>query len=136
MADLAEQPPGQYIPLREISERQDISEKYLEAILRKLVSAGLLNGRRGKKGGYRLTKSPAEYNLHEILVNAEGSVAPVACLMEPSQGCERVNQCRTFPTWVELDTLLHDFLVSRTLEDLVAPWINKKRSHEAQTQGE
>ena len=129
MADLAEQPPGEYIPLREISERQDISEKYLEAILRKLVQNGLLDGRRGKHGGYRLTRRPSEYPLSEILELAEGSVAPVVCLVDSGKGCERAEFCRTLPMWRRLDDLLRGFLADTTLEDLIRPWLkNEERA--------
>lgn len=121
MTDLAEQPPGVYVPLREISERQGISEKYLEAILRVLVCEGLLAGRRGKRGGYRLTRAPEEYTVGEILELAEGTLAPVACLAGEVDGCERAAYCRTLPVWKRMDKLLRDFLFDTTLADLVCP---------------
>lgn len=129
MVDLAEQPTGKFIPLHEISERQNISEKYLEAILRKLVKGGLLDGRRGKKGGYRLTKFPSEYNLYEILEIAEDTIAPVACLAGDARGCERVGQCRTYPTWLELDQLVREFLSSKTLIDLARRGPSEEEKH-------
>lgn len=118
MADLAEQPPDAIVPLREISERQEISEKYLEAILRVLVREGLLAGRRGKKGGYRLTRRPEEYSIREILELTEGTLAPVACLEGDEKGCERAPQCRTLKVWQRLDELLREFLGGMTLADI------------------
>ena len=94
MIDLAEHGFGEYIPLTDIAKRQDISEKYLEAIVASLVKAGLLVGLRGKKGGYRLTRQPEEYTLYDILKITEGSFAPVACLDTEVNTCERAATCR------------------------------------------
>ena len=80
MADLAEHGSGSYIPLKEICERQDISKKYLESIVKTLVRADVLTGLRGKGGGYRLRKSPDQYGVREILSLLEGPLVPVACL--------------------------------------------------------
>ena len=83
MIDLAEHQTEGYIPLKTIAQRQGISEKYLEGIIKLLVKAQLLNGVRGKGGGYRLTKVPEQYTAGEILRLTEDSLAPVACL-EPA----------------------------------------------------
>ena len=82
MVDLAEHQSEGFIPLKVIAERQEISEKYLESIIKLLVKAKLLNGVRGKGGGYRLTKSPDQYTVGSILRLTEESLAPVACLEE------------------------------------------------------
>ncbi len=84
MLDLAQQDTDSFIPLDEIAERQGISKKYLEIILKTLVSEKLLQGLRGKGGGYRLTRRPAAYTVGEILTLAEGSLATVACLQARS----------------------------------------------------
>ena len=80
MIDLAEHQNAGYIPLKEVAQRQGISEKYLESIIKLLVKANLLNGVRGKGGGYRLTKSPDNYTVGSILRLTEDSLAPVSCL--------------------------------------------------------
>ena len=80
MIDLAEHQAERYVPLKEVAERQEISEKYLENILKVLVQNGFLEGLRGKGGGYRLTRSPDQYTVGEILMLTEGSLAPVSCL--------------------------------------------------------
>ena len=80
MVDLAEHASGDFIPLRAVAERQNISQKYLEAIMSSLSKAGLVEGAHGKGGGYRLCRAPEEYSVREILEVTEGDLAPVACL--------------------------------------------------------
>ena len=74
MIDLAEHSSGGYIPLKDIAERQDISEKYLESIVVLLSKAGLLEGLRGKGGGYKLTRRPEQYTAGSILKITEGTI--------------------------------------------------------------
>ena len=99
MIDLAEHQTGEYIPLKAIAQRQGISEKYLESILKALVRENLLTGVRGKGGGYRLTRAPETYTVGEILRLTEGSLAPVACLEDRAESCCRMAECRTLPMW-------------------------------------
>lgn len=119
MIDLAEQPEGQFIPLEEIAARQEISKKYLEIILKTLVEKKLLKGRRGKGGGYTLTRKPEEYSVGEILELTEGSLATVACLGQNAEPCARRPKCRTLPLWQKYNDLTHDFFYGITLSDIV-----------------
>ncbi len=120
MIDLAEHQSGGYTPLKEIAARQDISEKYLENILKFLVRDGLLTGLRGKGGGYKLTRAPEDYSVGEILRLTEGSLAPVACLSaDQHHGCDRIADCRTLPMWRKLDELINGYLDSVSLADLM-----------------
>lgn len=119
MIDLAEHQTDGYIPLKEIAERQDISEKYLESILKILVQNRLLAGLRGKGGGYRLTKAPENYTISSILRLTEGTLAPVACLDINPVDCPRMAECRTLPMWQKLDKLIHEFFDGITLADLM-----------------
>lgn len=119
MIDLAGQDPNTYTPLKEIAARQEISEKYLENILKSLVTGGLIFGLRGKGGGYKLTKKPEDYTISSILRLTEGSLAPVACLEENATECEREAVCPTRPLWKKLDTLIQDYLGSVSLKDLI-----------------
>lgn len=121
MIDLAEHQTNGYIPLKEIAERQDISDKYLESILKVLVQNRMLAGLRGKGGGYRLTKSPEEYTISSILRLTEGTLAPVACLDVNPTECPRMAECRTLPMWKKLDKLITDFFDGITLADLMRP---------------
>ena len=113
MVDIAENQRDGYIPLKEIAHRQDISEKYLEAIVKGLVKERYLTGLRGKSGGYRLTRAPEDYTVGAILRITEGSLAPVACLEQ-----EHVD-CRTLPMWRKLNTMIQDFFDGITLADLM-----------------
>ena len=97
MIDLAEHNNGKFIPLKDIAERQEISEKYLESIVKSLTKADVLEGLRGKGGGYRLTRPAEEYNVYEILKLTEGSMAPVSCLEDTARECERRGMCATLP---------------------------------------
>ena len=119
MIDLAEHQAEGFIPLKLIAERQEISEKYLESIIKLLVKAKLLNGVRGKGGGYRLTKSPDQYTVGSILRLTEESLAPVSCLEEGAASCPRMAQCRTLPLWQGLNQVINDYLDNVTIVDLV-----------------
>ena len=99
MIDLSEHQSEKYVPLKEIAARQEISEKYLENILKVLVQNGFLEGLRGKGGGYRLTRSPDQYTVGEILMLTEGSLAPVSCLTPNATPCSRMANCRTYEMW-------------------------------------
>lgn len=118
--DMAEHQTQEYVPLKEVARRQDISEKYLESILKILVKAGLLTGLRGKGGGYRLTRSPEQYTVGSILRLTEGSLAPVACLDANAEQCARAADCRTLNMWRELDKLVNGYLDSVTVADLMS----------------
>ena len=126
MLDLAQQPKGQYISLKDIADRQQISMKYLEMIMRLLTKADFVKSHRGKEGGYCLHRSPQEYNLEEILELAEGSIAPVACLACPVQTCERAPDCLTLPVWEELNRRIRAYLRSVTLVDVLAGKVKKE----------
>lgn len=119
MVDLAEQRTERYIPLKEIAERQEISEKYLESIVKGLVQCGFLEGVRGKGGGYRLVMAPEEYSVGSILRQMEGSLAPVACLERRAQPCKREANCRTLPMWRKLYDMINDYFDGITVADLV-----------------
>ncbi len=119
MIDLAEHQTDEFISLREIAQRQEISEKYLESIIRMLVKARVVDSLRGKGGGYRLNKSPDQYTVGSILQLTEESLAPVACLEKNAAPCPRSGWCRTFSLWQGLDKVIHDYLQSVTIADLM-----------------
>lgn len=119
LIDLAETQKDSYVPLKDIAERQEISEKYLESILKFLVRDGILTGLRGKGGGYRLSKAPEQITVGEILRITETSLAAVSCLDSEQNACPRMSQCRTLPMWKKLDELVTGYLDSVTLADLM-----------------
>ena len=119
MIDLAEHQADGFIPLKVIAERQEISEKYLENIIKLLVRAKLLTGVRGKGGGYRLAKAPEQYTVESILRITEESMAPVSCLDANADACSRSAECRTLPMWRGLDKLITEYFENITLADLM-----------------
>lgn len=118
MLDLAEQPEGIPVPLDDAAHRQQISKKYLEIVVKLLVSAKLVKGASGKGGGYRLLRNPEEYTVWEILAAAEGTLAPVACLCDGAEACPRESICKTLPMWRKFDGVVHGFFSQITLADL------------------
>lgn len=121
MIDLAEHQNGAFLPLKEIAERQGISQKYLESIVVPLSKAGLLEGAHGKGGGYRLSHPPGAYKVGDILRLTEGTLAPVACLESGAPPCARATSCRTLPLWTKLNRMIGDFFDGVTVEDLMQP---------------
>lgn len=119
MIDLAENQKSEYIPLKDIAARQEISEKYLEIILKLLVKGKIVKGLRGKGGGYTLVRSPEEYSVGEIIELTEGPLVSVTCLLPDAEACHRKECCRTLKIWKKYDALTHDFFYHITLQDLV-----------------
>ena len=119
MVELACHGREEDVPLRTIAQQQGISEKYLESILTVLSKAGVIDGLRGKGGGYRLNREPKDYSVGEILRLAEGTLAPVSCLDCKPNKCERAASCRTLPMWEKLNTLISNYLYSVSLADLI-----------------
>ena len=119
LIDMAEHQSDGYVPLKEIAARQEISEKYLESIVKTLVQDGILSGLRGKGGGYRLSVSPEQCTVGRVLRITEGALAPVACLDPKSPPCSRAAGCRTLPMWQGLNTMINQYLDSYTIADLM-----------------
>ncbi len=119
LLDLAENDNGSYIPLKDVAERQEISKKYLEIIVKDMVNGGLLVGASGKGGGYKLLHSPDEYNIGEVLELMEGPLSPVVCLADKGFDCPRRKKCQTLPLWEEYDNMVHNFFYGKHLSDLM-----------------
>ena len=119
MLELAQGEPGECMPLPVIAQRQGISEKYLESIVKSLVKGGVVEGMRGKGGGYRLCKSPDQFTTGQILRLMEGSLAPVACLEAGSSPCDRAGECRTLSLWAGLNDAINKYLDQYTLADML-----------------
>ena len=119
MIDLAQHDAAGYIPLRDISKRQEISAKYLEQIVVQLSRAGFVTSTRGAQGGYQLARHPAQYTVGEILRITEGSLAPVACLEHDPVECARAADCITLGFWRGLYDVVNQYVDSVTLEELV-----------------
>ena len=120
MVDLAEHAGTAYVPMKDVAARQEISLKYLEQILPSLTAGGLVKGRHGKGGGYRLRRSPEDCTVWEILTLSEGDMAPVTCLEGSAVPCDRAADCRTLPVWQGYYDLSKKYFSSVTLADLMA----------------
>ena len=119
LVDLAENQKSGYVTLKEIAVRQEISEKYMESIVKDLVRAGILEGLRGKGGGYRLARNAEDIRILDVLPLMEGTLAPVACLEESAKSCPRAASCRTLPMWKGLDEVVKEYLGRFTIQDLM-----------------
>lgn len=119
MLDIAQHQGDGFVTLKDIAQRQGISKKYLEQIALQLSQANALRAVRGHQGGYRLTRTPADYAVLDLLYIAEGSLAPVACLEQTPNLCERSAECKTLPLWQGLDRVVKDYLSSVSLQNLL-----------------
>lgn len=119
LIDLAEHNDGNYIPMKDVAERQDLPLKYLERILPVLTQNKLIVGLHGKGGGYRLVRSPDEYTVGEILRLTEGNLVPVSCLEQDAEPCERAAECRTLDMWTKFFKMTNEFFDGITVADLM-----------------
>ncbi|MGN8887066.1 RrF2 family transcriptional regulator [Blautia sp. HCP28S3_G10] len=119
LLDLAEHNNGEYIPLMDIAKRQEISEKYLESIVSVLSKQKFVTALRGKGGGYRLARTPEQYTIGSILRLTEGSLAPVACLEDQPNQCERATTCKTLKMWEGCYKVINEYFDGITLQDLL-----------------
>lgn len=119
LIDLAEHRNEGFIALKEVAARQEISKKYLEQIVPVLNKSGILQTNRGYMGGYRLAKEPKEYTVGTILRVTEGSLAPVACLDQEENSCNRAQECVTLSIWKGLYRVINEYLDGITLQDLL-----------------
>lgn len=119
MIDLAQHSQGEYVSLRAISERQDISVKYLEQIISQLCKVGFVKSVRGPQGGYQLVKEADQYRVGDILRITEGNLIPVACLGEGNNQCPRQERCVTQGFWQGLYQTVNDYIDRYTLADLL-----------------
>jgi Rrf2 family protein len=119
MIDLAQQDSDEYIPLKDIAERQDISKKYLEIIAKEMVRGKLIVGASGKHGGYRLVRRPEEYSVGEVIDLMEGTFAPVVCLECNAEECPRADKCKTLSMWKEFYEIEKEFFYNKKISDLL-----------------
>lgn len=119
LIDLAEHSEDERIPLKDVAERQEISQKYIESIMTLLSKNGFVDGVHGKGGGYKLNRAPEDYKVGDILRLTEGTLAPVACLEAGAAPCPKKEHCRTIPMWTKLDELIEGYLDSVSIKDLM-----------------
>ena len=119
LIDLGEHKNSGFISLKDISQRQGVSKKYLEQLVTLLNRPGILHTSRGNKGGYMLAKNPDNYTVGEILRITEGGLSPVACLENKPNLCRRKDICKTLPMWQGLEKIIYNYLDGITLQDLI-----------------
>ena len=119
LTDLALHQEDGYVSLKDISERQDISKKYLEQIVPMLNKSGILRTNRGNRGGYMLAKLPEECTVGDVLRATEGSLAPVSCLDYEVNDCPRAGSCATLFVWEGLNKVVSDYLDRITIQDIL-----------------
>lgn len=119
MIDIAEHSGGDFVPIKEVAARQEISLKYIERIMPLLTKENLVEGQHGKGGGYRLCRPPEDYPVGEILRATEGELAPVACLECGAKPCSRAAECRTLPMWQKYYAMTNEFFDGISVADLM-----------------
>ncbi len=119
MVRFAQRGREEFIPLKEIAEGEEISQKYLESIMTLLSKGGLVDAVHGKGGGYKLGRNPDEYTVGEVLRLTEGNLAPVSCLEANAEPCKRAAECRTLKMWTDFYKMTNEFFDSITIADLM-----------------
>ncbi|MBQ4600510.1 MAG: RrF2 family transcriptional regulator [Oscillospiraceae bacterium] len=122
MVNFAQRDSAEYVPLKEIAESEEISQKYLESIMAVLSKAGFVDAVHGKGGGYRLNRKPEEYTVGSILKLTEGSLAAVSCSSQGPAACSRTQCCQAKPMWDKLDKMIDDFFEGITIADLLSAY--------------
>lgn len=120
MIDLAMANADEFVTIKSIAARQEISDKYLEQIITVLSRAGFVKSARGAQGGYKLSKPAEDYTVGMILRQIEGSLVPVACMEDETNQCPRCDQCVTLDVWKQLDAAINGVVDHITLADLAA----------------
>ena len=119
LLELAEHKGEGFVSLKEVAESIGVSKQYLEQIVSLLNTSNILRANRGKQGGYMLAKEPREYTVGQILRITEGNLAPVACLEDEKNQCERMKTCKTLSMWTGLNTVIGQYLDSISLQDML-----------------
>lgn len=119
LIELAQRKEEGFIPLKEIAQKQDISKKYLEQIVPIMNHSGLLLTNRGYQGGYKLAKDPTEVSVGMILRATEGSMAPVSCLENQQDICDRSEICMALTVWKGLEKVINEYLDGISLQDII-----------------
>ena len=126
MVELARRAGEDPIPLAEIAEHDGMPLAYLEHVVARLRKSGLVDSRRGSRGGYLLARSPTEITMAEVVESLEGSIAPIECISEGADGsivCSRETHpgraCPTKLLWTRVRSSIVSTLQQTTLADLV-----------------
>ena len=126
IVELARRDSEEPVPLAEIAEREGLPLAYLEHLAAKLRRAGLIESRRGARGGYLLARPAAEITMAEVVEALEGTIAPIECITATADGglvCTRESDqghvCTTKVLWARVRTSIVDTLANTTVSDLI-----------------
>jgi len=119
--------PGEAIPLKDVAEKQDISQHYLEQLAAQLRRSGFIRSVRGAHGGYKLARPADQIRAWDVVVAMEGSLSPVSCL-EDEGNCNRVGACATEGLWRRVENAVRDVLTATTLADLIQENVQLEQS--------
>lgn len=125
MLDLAIHNDEGLVPLKDISSRQEISEKYLEQIIMLLNRASLVRSVRGSQGGYTLARPAKDITVGDVLRTMEGSLSPVDCVDDDGINCDMSSFCVTKEVWRKIKDAIENVVDHITLEDLVVSYNEK-----------
>ncbi len=128
MVDIAQNSHGNFVPLKEVTERQSIPQKYIEGIMVMLSKAHYIEAKQGKGGGYRLSRGLDDYTLFDILTLTETGFCSVTCLEKDAKPCPKAASCLTLPVWKGLDDVIRNYLKSVTLASLLKNSTNNNTS--------
>lgn len=128
MLDLALHSSDDPTPLKEIANRQEISEPYLEQLVSSLRRAGLVKSVRGAQGGYLLARTPDNITVGDIIRTLEGTMAPSDCVAEDTAGCEKADNCVTRVVWEKMRDSVNEVIDGITLQNMIDDYKrNEKR---------
>ncbi|MDX9870921.1 MAG: Rrf2 family transcriptional regulator [Clostridia bacterium] len=117
------------ISVKNIAEQQEISEAYLEQLMRLLIKRGLVKSLRGAQGGYIIAREPAEIKVSEVINALEGPVSPVDCVKRENPAeCSLFGQCVSRIVWEKVRNVIEEALDSLTLQDLRNELLSRKQS--------
>jgi Rrf2 family protein len=128
MIDIARQNTGEWISIKDISERQGISLKYLEQIVTSLTRSGLLISSRGPQGGYMLAKHPETITVADIFNVLEGPIEISDCVIEDESNCSKMGYCATRLLWIKISDSINQVTHSISLQDMLNDYNEMKNS--------
>jgi Rrf2 family transcriptional regulator, iron-sulfur cluster assembly transcription factor len=119
MVDIGQNGEGRSVSLAEISERQDISQEYLEQLFAKLRKAGLVQSARGPGGGYRLARDADDIVIYDVVAAVDEPMKMTRCEGDAVDGCVKGERCCTHDLWSSIGRQVNTFLANVTLDDVV-----------------
>ena len=118
--------------LKEVAQKQRLSETYLEQLIAHLRKAGLVTSVRGAQGGYELSRKPEEITVGEIIRELEGPLAPSECVLDDEPECSNADYCVTRLIWEKIMDSINNVIDSITLNDMINDYYKLKQKKEGE----